>query len=477
MEKRIWGYARVSTREQAVNSAALEQQCQRLRDAGATRIFIDTESGRKDTRKQLTILLKEIKLGGCDEVICTRIDRLARSMVTLHKTLEQFQGADVSVRFLDQGLDVGTSHGKLLFNLLGSVAEWESDLLSDRVLHGKEYSRQQGKAFGSTPFGYTKNAEGKHVLNYQKYKETDYTCAEVARDMVETFLRVGTLRGALREMNAKYSRVDRLPGKNEDFPVSPHGLSNYLHNPVLRGHLVYKTKKNQQVFRDNHPALISEAEYAEICRISQLAKETRGYKAKRGRYAVSGLVFCSCGSRCKLCTYGDHQRSRQSKTKNKTYGGKPPRYPEFSYARCIRAVDQPQRCERRKSTPIADIEAEVIKALCNRANDITMKMAEPKKIIDTPEIAKLREQVEAIAHLDNPTIAAAKRELEGQIEALRLGLMAESSGQLDKIEKLKQIGANPKFWKNLPIETKRRFFQNLIDKVVIGDTIEVILSF
>lgn len=478
MEKRIWGYVRVSTREQALNSSALDQQCQRLRDAGAIRLFIDIESARGDSRKNLSALLKELPLGNCDEVICTRIDRLARSMSTLHKTIAQFQAANVGVRFLDQDLDIATSHGKLMFNMLGSVAEWESDLLSDRVLHGKEYARSQGKAFGSAPFGYCKDADGRHILNHSSYRDTGKSCAEVARELIEVFLRIGTLRGSLREMNQRYERCDRLPVRNQDYPLTPHGLATYLNNPVLRGHLAYTVKNLQQLFRDNHPPLMSEAEYADVCRISKLAKETRGYKATKGRYAISGLVFCPCGSRCRLRTYNESHADRYLTAKrNKTYRGKPPKYPHYSYATCIRATDVPTLCNRRKSTPVAAIETAIIKSLCDRASDLAIRLSQPQQIPDPPEITKLREQVAAIAHMDNPTIVAARRDLEGQIAALRGDLISQASGQVAKVEQLQAIGSDPEFWRSLPIDKRQWYFRHFVDKVIAADSIEVILSF
>ena len=82
MTKRIVGYARVSKREQAQNSNALEQQIDRLKQAGATEIYSDVQSGfKKKERPQLEDLLDLIRHRKVDEVIATRINRLARNNI------------------------------------------------------------------------------------------------------------------------------------------------------------------------------------------------------------------------------------------------------------------------------------------------------------------------------------------------------------------------------------------------------------
>jgi DNA invertase Pin-like site-specific DNA recombinase len=79
------GYARVSSREQAVDSHALEQQIARLEAAGATKIFQDIQSGSRDDRPALNELMDLVHNRKIDEVIITRIDRLARSLTKLRE--------------------------------------------------------------------------------------------------------------------------------------------------------------------------------------------------------------------------------------------------------------------------------------------------------------------------------------------------------------------------------------------------------
>lgn len=211
--KRIVGYARVSSREQAVDSQALKQQIARIKKAGATIIYQDIQSGSRDNRPALKELMESISEGKTDEVIITRIDRIARSLPKLRECIEIFVNAGVQLQILDQTIDLMTSQGKLMLNVLGSLAEWETDLLSERVRHGKKYRRDKKVANESYPWGY-KIVNDKYQLNeaqflcllsdrpsnyLELYYETDLTklnaltVKEIARDCIAIFFKLKEL--------------------------------------------------------------------------------------------------------------------------------------------------------------------------------------------------------------------------------------------------------------------------------------------
>ncbi|MBD2440241.1 recombinase family protein [Nostoc sp. FACHB-110] len=95
----VVAYARVSSREQAENSAALDQQIARLKAAGAEIVLTDTESGREgkeDQRSNFQKLMQWVRGGLVKQVIITRLDRLSRSLPTLRKVLNEFQKSNTS---------------------------------------------------------------------------------------------------------------------------------------------------------------------------------------------------------------------------------------------------------------------------------------------------------------------------------------------------------------------------------------------
>ena len=108
------GYARVSTEEQAIGSHALEQQIQRLKDAGATQVFSDVISGSKNDRKQYNQVLKLIAENKVDKVIATRWDRLTRNEEGYQYLKSLFRDSNVILELLDQGIvDLSTACGEL----------------------------------------------------------------------------------------------------------------------------------------------------------------------------------------------------------------------------------------------------------------------------------------------------------------------------------------------------------------------------
>ena len=142
-------YARVSTAEQTPGN-----QLAVLRDFAAARAWAATEfvdhgiSGAKERRPALDALLEAARRRKIDVVVCVKLDRLARSvhhLVTLTRELEAL-GVDLVV--LDQQIDSTTPSGRLLFHVLGAIAEFERDLIRDRVIAGIRRAKAQGKRLG-----------------------------------------------------------------------------------------------------------------------------------------------------------------------------------------------------------------------------------------------------------------------------------------------------------------------------------------
>jgi len=114
--------------------------------------FVDRGiSGAKDRRPGLDALLGAVRARRVDVVACVKLDRLARStrhLVTLAADLEAL-GVDLVV--LDQSIDTTTPSGRLLFHVLAAIAEFERDLIRDRVLAGLRRAKAQGRHLGRPP--------------------------------------------------------------------------------------------------------------------------------------------------------------------------------------------------------------------------------------------------------------------------------------------------------------------------------------
>lgn len=135
------GYARVSSTGQS-----LEIQLEKLTNVNCTKIFQEKLSGSTAQRPQFKVCMEYLREGDC--LVITRLDRLARSVLDLSKILSRFEKEGINLCVLDQSIDTSTSSGKLLFNMLAAVAEFENALRRERQAEGIERAKANKVKFG-----------------------------------------------------------------------------------------------------------------------------------------------------------------------------------------------------------------------------------------------------------------------------------------------------------------------------------------
>lgn len=140
----IVGYARVSSVGQ---SLAVQQQ--NLENYGCDKIYKEKISGTTATRPELKNCLDYVREG--DVLVITKMDRLARSTLDLHKIVYKLNEKGVGFKVLDQSIDTTTKEGKLMFSLLAAVAEFETELRKERQLEGIARAKKDGVRFGRKP--------------------------------------------------------------------------------------------------------------------------------------------------------------------------------------------------------------------------------------------------------------------------------------------------------------------------------------
>lgn len=132
------GYARVSTSEQ--NTSA---QTERLKEAGAIRVFEDVISGKKFDRPELARLIDFARPG--DSLCVIRLDRLGRSLKELLETVEDLKSRGINLVSLEEKLDTSSAAGELVFHVFGAIAHFERRLISERTRDGIAAARKRGK--------------------------------------------------------------------------------------------------------------------------------------------------------------------------------------------------------------------------------------------------------------------------------------------------------------------------------------------
>lgn len=151
----IVGYARTSTLDQ---TAGLEAQQRDLKKAGCERVFVEQVSSVDlEARDQLSEALVFIREG--DTLVVTKLDRMARSVAHLLNIVSIIEERGASLRILDMAIDTSTPNGRLMLNILGSVAQFEREIMLERQREGIAKAKAAGKYKGRAPTAKAKTAE------------------------------------------------------------------------------------------------------------------------------------------------------------------------------------------------------------------------------------------------------------------------------------------------------------------------------
>ena len=133
------GYARVSSVGQS-----LSVQLEKLNHCD--RIYQEKKSGASGKRPELGSCLEYVREG--DTLVVTRLDRLARSTLHLCQIADELKRKGVNLRVLDQNIDTGDATGRLLFNMLGAIAQFETEIRAERQTDGIKNAKERGVRFG-----------------------------------------------------------------------------------------------------------------------------------------------------------------------------------------------------------------------------------------------------------------------------------------------------------------------------------------
>lgn len=153
------GYGRTSTLDQ---TAGLEAQQRDLEAAGCERVFMEQVSSVDvKAREKLAEALDYVRDG--DTLVVTKLDRLARSTFHLQEVLQTLTDKGASLQVLGMGLDTATPTGKLMLNLLGSIAQFEREIMLERQREGIARARAAGKYKGRKPTAMAKADEVKRL--------------------------------------------------------------------------------------------------------------------------------------------------------------------------------------------------------------------------------------------------------------------------------------------------------------------------
>jgi DNA invertase Pin-like site-specific DNA recombinase len=164
------GYVRVSTVAQT-----LDQQHAALEAAGVTKTFSDSISGACDDRPGLAALLDYVREG--DTVVVWKLDRLGRNTLNILETVKALTDRGVTLISTTDGIDSSTAAGRLMIGVLGSLAEYERELIKERTALKRAMSLANGTKFGRRK----KVAHPSHIATARRMKTDGHTARDIAK--------------------------------------------------------------------------------------------------------------------------------------------------------------------------------------------------------------------------------------------------------------------------------------------------------
>ena len=280
-------YTRVSTDSQAeVEFNSCETQEIKIRsfvssqnDMKVVKVYSDQGySGSSLERPGLSEMLHDIEQGMVDLVISYKIDRLTRSPKDFYQLIEIFEKHNVSFLSITERFDTSTPSGRLLRNIMLTFAQFERELISERI-RDKMYERSKKGMWngGHPPFGY-KKVEKKLVVVPEE--------VEIIRKIFESFVETKSLNAVYKQL--KEQNLFNRAG----IPLAKTAISCILDNIVYIGRVKHKYK----TFKGIHDPIISRELFEEVKKIREdrtRPKKIQGYNNS----LFPGIVQCKeCGS-------------------------------------------------------------------------------------------------------------------------------------------------------------------------------------
>lgn len=152
MSARVAIYARVSTTNHGQDAGLQTRDLRQFAEASGWQLadeYVDAGvSGAKDSRPELNRLMADAKRRRFDVVLVWKLDRFGRSLRHLVNALAEFESLGIAFVSLSDNLDLTTASGRLMFNIIGAMAEFERELIRERVKAGMKNAKAKGTRIG-----------------------------------------------------------------------------------------------------------------------------------------------------------------------------------------------------------------------------------------------------------------------------------------------------------------------------------------
>jgi len=341
-------------------------------------------SGGSMERPALDRMLRDIDDGKIDCVVVYKVDRLSRSLMDFSRILETFERSEVSFVSVTQQFNTTHSMGRLTLNILLSFAQFEREIIGERIRDKIAAQKRKGKWTGGVPvLGYDvdrSDASPKLVINAQE--------AARIRAIFDLYLAKGSLLPVVHELAAKgWCNKKRITKKGKligNKPFDKCTLYNHLTNPVYIGKITHK----DEVFEGKHNAIIDLEVFERVQSLLKANGRGGGAEARNTYGALlRGILRCKACDRSMTHTFTTTRGQKQT---------------QYRYYRCVGAIKSGSCTCISGTLPAAEIERVVvdeIRAIAKDKSLLKLVLAESQNKIEHELQIKQTEQTDLAKEL------------------------------------------------------------------------------
>jgi len=433
-------------------------------------------TGANTDRPAFLRLLRDIEAGQVDIVVVYKVDRLSRSLLDFAKMMDLFDTMGTAFVSVTQNFSTADAMGRLTLNILMSFGEFEREMIRERTRDKIAGARRRGRWTGGVvPYGYEAD-DGKNLVVVEAQ-------AKVVRAIFDRYLAGDSPMGIARAL-----KEGRL-GQGDATEARRWGkatVQRILRNPIYAGWMTH----HDHTYEGAHSAIVTRDVFEQAV-LRRAQGSPRGGRLSRGKYLLTGRLFCRCGAA--MTPIGGRRRSRRDGVV-KTY----------SYYRCVRKDEHGHRVCRENSAASDVLEAFVFE----RIRDVTQQggLAEAvadrmKARFDVERAGLLKERgvlVKAVAKRSSEsrklvdTLATIDERARPEVEK-RLAELAESRAQDEqrlaeihaRLELFEAQAADAQWvqgvlqnfeavWAAMSPVNRRRFVHVVVKQIVVdGDDIRI----
>jgi site-specific DNA recombinase len=427
-------------------------------------------SGGTMDRPALQRLLADVEAGRVDCVVVYKVDRLSRSLLDFARIIETFDRKGVSFVSVTQQFNTTSSMGRLTLNILLSFAQFEREIIAERIRDKVSSARRKGKYMGGMPvLGYDVDRANRRLV-------VNPTEAELVQRVFRRFLQIGSTTELARELNAQgFTTKTWTTQKGRVRPGSPWSKDHIYHllnNPLYLGEVSHKGSR----YPGEQEAIVSRDLWDKAHAILGQNYRARTAKTRAETPALlRGLLRCAhCG-----CAMGPSFTRRRGRV--------------YRYYLCVRASKHGREACPVRTLAAGEIERAVVDQLrrlfatpelvaatlraAREQGDASLREASQQRADATAALAALKEEARQLTsrtYGDSALVAGRLAKLSEQVEEQeRLLTQAEEeiaalSSRVTEREVIEALRSLDPLWEELFPAEQERIVQLLVSRVEVG---------